>query len=424
MRVGRNPAVLAGIGGPLALALPAPATALSLEDVVGEALSSPGASFAAGFAGGVVAVGAVLGMAALVRALSRRSAARREAAPPEQTSASVGVPDEAPAYRPRHMRPVEAEPVVGNASVEPAPVEKPLSVVSRAAVVPWAGAEPSTDSERRGPSHAARDYEDVAENYVSRLTFRERMARRAEGVAATLRARMDAGRMAGVPVIERADGTVGDVGTSWWTASVGADSIPSSFGIAAEDDPLAIPADFSGMGRRLDAGLSRGFDVPPAGGEASHASISGRVAFVDEGAYPERRTVEELTADDDWAAALRSLDELVAAELPKRDPIVFIDSVGGADTLDEPDNLEPDTAFIPFRPPAGHPEVVDTESYVDYLIKDEFSKSSSNAVRRTSRRFLQVIEGGTQRSAHLAGSPSARPAHTPRHFSSTAAVEA
>lgn len=420
MRVGRNPAVLAGIGGSLALALPAPATALSLEDVVGETLFSPGASFVAGFASGAVAVGGVLGVVALVRGLSRRAAARRPVpAPSERTSASVAVLDDVPAYRPRHMRPVDGEPAAGSVPAAPTPIEEPTS-----AVVPRAGAEPSTDSERRGPSHAARDYEDVAENYVSRLTFRERMALRAEGVAATLRARMDAGRMAGVPVIERADGTVGDVGTSWWTASVGADSIPSSFGIAAEDDPLAIPVDFSGMGRRLDAGLSRGFDAPPAGGEASHASISGRVAFVDEGAYPERRTVEELTADDDWAAALRSLDELVAAELPKRDPIVFIDSVGGADTLDEPDNLEPDTAFIPFRPPAGHPEVVDTESYVDYLIKDEFSKSSSNAVRRTSRRFLQVIEGGTQRSAHLAGSPSARPAHTPRHFSSTVAVEA
>lgn len=420
MRVGRNPAVLAGIGGSLALALPAPAMALSLEDVVGEALFSPGVSFVAGFASGVVAVGGVLGVVALVRGLSRRAASRRSApTPSERTSASVATPDDAPAYRPRHMRPVDGEPAAGSVPDAPTPIEEPPS-----AVVPRAGAEPSTDSERRGPSHAARDYEDVAENYVSRLTFRERMARRAEGVAATLRARMDAGRMAGVPVIERADGTVGDVGTSWWTASVGADSIPSSFSIAAEDDPLAIPADFSGMGRRLDAGLSRGFAAPPVGGEASHASISGRVAFVDEGAYPERRTVEELTADDDWAAALRSLDELVAAELPKRDPIVFIDSVGGADTLDEPDNLEPDTAFIPFRPPAGHPEVVDTESYVDYLIKDEFSKSSSNAVRRTSRRFLQVIEGGTQRSAHLAGSPSARPAHTPRHFSSTVAVEA
>lgn len=415
MRVGRNPAVLAGIGGSLALALPAPATALSLEDVVGEVLSPPGVSFVAGFASGVVAVGGVLGVAALVRGLSRRAAARRAVtAPPEQTSASVGVPDEAPAYRPRHMRPVEGEPVAGSAPADSAPIEKPLPVVTRAA------AEPAP--ERRGPSHAARDYEDVAENYVSRLSFRERMARRAEGVAATLRARMDAGRMAGVPVIERADGTVGDVGTSWWTASVGADAIPSSFSIAAEDDPLAIPADFSGMGRRLDAGLSYGFDVSPTG--ASREGISGRVAFVDEGAYPERRTVEELTEDDDWAAALRSLDELVAAELPQRDPIEFIDPVGGFDTLDEPDNLEPDTAFIPFRPPAGHPEVVDTESYVDYLINDEFSKNSSNAVRRTSRRFLQVIEGGTQRSAHLAGSASARPAHTPRHFSSTVAIEA
>lgn len=418
MRVGRNPAVLAGIGGSLALALPAPATALSLEDVVGETLFSPGASFVAGFASGAVAVGGVLGVVALVRGLSRRAAARRPVpAPSERTSASVAVLDDVPAYRPRHMRPVDGEPAAGSVPAAPTPIEEPTS-----AVVPRAGAEPSTDSERRGPSHAARDYEDVAENYVSRLSFRERMARRAEGVAATLRARMDAGRMAGVPVIERADGTVGDVGTSWWTASVGADAIPSSFSIAAEDDPLAIPADFSGMGRRLDAGLSYGFDVPPAG--ASREDISGRVAFVDEGAYPERRTVEELTEDDDWAAALRSLDELVAAELPQRDPIEFIDPVGGSDTLDEPDNLEPDTAFIPFRPPAGHPEVVDTESYVDYLINDEFSKNSSNAVRRTSRRFLQVIEGGTQRSAHLAGSASARPAHTPRHFSSTVAIEA
>ena len=416
MREGRNPAVLAGIGGSLALALPAPAAALSLDGVLDGVLSSPGVAFAAGFSSGAVAVGGAIGVAALVRGACRRAAARREAEPVTAAPTVSEAPaDEAPAHRPRHLR-----------ASGPAPAEEPVAAPAEGPAPAPAPAAPAAEPGlgRRGPSHAARDYEDVAENYVSRLTFRERMARRAEGVAATLRARMDAGRMAGVPVIERADGTVGDVGTSWWTASVGADAIPSSFSIAP-DDPLAIPADFTGMDRKLEAGLSFDPNASLLRAGASRKGISGRVAFVDEGAYPERRSVEELTEDDDWAAALRSLDELVSAELPRRDPIEFIDAVGGSDTLDEPDNLEPDTAFIPFRPPAGHPEVVDTETYVDYLIKDEFSKNSSRAVRRSSRRFLRVLEGGTQRSAHLAGSPSPeRPAHAPRHFASTDAAEA
>ena len=144
---------------------------------------------------------------------------------------------------------------------------------------------------------------------------------------------------------------------------------------------------------------------------------------MDEGAYPERRTVEDLDQGDNWASALRSLDEKIAAVAPPQDPIGFIDSVGGAESLDEPDNLEPQTAFIHFKAPGGHPEVVDTESYVDFLIEDEFSKNTSKAVRKTSRRFLRVLEGGT--SAHkrlnLDGTDSV---YVGKHFSLPLVAEA
>ena len=74
-----------------------------------------------------------------------------------------------------------------------------------------------------------------------------------------------------------------------------------------------------------------------------------------------------------------------------------------------------DTQFIPFRTPAGHPEVVDTDSYVNYLIDEEFSHSSSTAVRRSSRDFLRMLEGGTSAtSKHLAHRDA--PVRHGRHF--------
>ena len=222
--------------------------------------------------------------------------------------------------------------------------------------------------------------------------------------------------MDGLPVIERADGSVGDVGTAWWTQAVGAEAIIKDSGFAtsaSEADELAIPSDFS------ESDLQR---LRKA--ELRAQSIAARVAYVDEGAYPERRTVEDLDHGDDWASALRSLDEKIASSAPSQDPIGFIDSVGGEDTLDEPDNLEPQTAFIPFKVPGGHPNVVDTESYVDYLIEDEFSKNSSVSARRSSRRFLRVLEGGTQpASRHLADTVSA-PSYVGKHFSMPEAAEA
>ena len=368
----RNPVVVAGLTGAALAAVPRPARALSLEDLAGlvDPVSAPGIALAAALAGGALVIG---GVACAV--VSRRSARAEGAPEAKDLSGELELPRfEHPiddtlggrqhAYVPRHMR-----------------VLTPEELEAR-----------GEEREEPPAAHVARTYEDIASNYASKVSFRERMTRRAQGVAATLRERMGAGMMDGVPVISRADGTVGDVGTSWWTAAVGAEAISPTSGFAPEEESdLAIPSDFTLTGRELLVSAA----------ERRRDAISGRVAFVDEGVYPERRTVDDLAAEDEWASALKSMEENLFTILPQRDPVEFSDIAGGIDTLDEPDGLEPDTNFIPFRTPAGHPEVVDVASYVDYLVEDECSKNPCTAIRRGGRRSLQVLDGGTSASTAL-----------------------
>lgn len=447
----RNAAIYAGLMGSLALLAPCRASALSAGDVVSAldyAFASPSAAFAAGLAGGVVASAAVFGVVSLVsRARRRRASATGPSdgmsdAPGPQTtvpadsaeavkaldgSGRVPAPSEGsqaddaertPGRRGRHFRrdAAKAEPDEKAAADASPASEKDAATGAGTGQELAAGPEPATASEpsaspapaegrpaRLGPTHAAVDYEDIALNYVRRISLRERMARRAQGVAATLRERMDTGKMDGVPVITRADGTVGDVGTSWWRATVGSGSIATDAGFADEED-LAIPSDFTNP------------SAPPVTGFAAQ-SIAERVARVDEEAYPERLPAGDPSEDEDWASALRSLDERFLIDAAAPEEVAFSDAVGGLDTLDEPDNLEPATEFIPFKPVAGHPEVVDTDSYVDHLIEEEFSKNTSKAVRRTSRRFLRVLQGGTGApTRRLAGDDDTGTGYVGKHF--------
>lgn len=402
MHVKRNPAVLAGLMGTAGLLAPQTAHALSLAeaaDAVGGMLANPQVAFAAGALSGAVVVGATCGIVAAARSRARRH--EREIAEGFSQAEKTGAFDAGagldvqdspePVAGPRHMR----------ASVpQPAPASEPVD---------------------HAGSHSTDDYAQIAQNYVNQITFRQRMARRAEGVAAALASRFGADMMDGLPVIERADGSVGDVGTSWWKTEVGQARISSNSGFAADEvADISIPSSFS-------AEATQGAVVAAAERQrSSRADIASRLAFIDEGVFPERRTMAE-AASDDWEQALRSMDENIAAdpETPNQDPIEFIDATGGADTLDEPDNMEPNTSFIPFRTPAGHPEVVDTESYVDYLIEDEFGRNSSKAARRTSRRYLRILEGGTSATGtgmrHASG---AAPVRGGKHFSRPVAAEA
>lgn len=404
MQVKRNPAVLAGLMGMVALAAPQTAHALSLQQASDFVLASPERAFALGVASGALAVGVACGAVCAVRARSRRNEEQVAAgfAPVTGTSEfpSTDLDEKfaADAPRPRHMRVVQAAP-------------EPETAVSAAAQAPVV------------PSHATDDYGQIAENYVNRITFRERMARRAEGVAAALSGRIGSGMMDGLPVIERADGSVGDVGTSWWTTEVGRERIDANTGFAADEvAQISIPSSFSADAARTALEAVREQQ------SRSRVDIASRLAFIDEGVFPEHRSVAE-AATDDWEQALRSMEENLAAdpETPNQDPIEFIDAVGNSETLDEPDNMEPDTSFIPFRTPAGHPEVVDTESYVDYLIEDEFGRNSSKAARRTSRRYLRILEGGTSATGtgmrHLSGSTNVR-TRSGKHFAPVQAAEA
>ncbi len=75
-------------------------------------------------------------------------------------------------------------------------------------------------------ANANADYLDVAEAYVNRVKLADRMAQRAKGVAGVLSERLGASKMDGLPVIARADGSVGDVGENWWNDAFGKEVRP------------------------------------------------------------------------------------------------------------------------------------------------------------------------------------------------------
>lgn len=422
MRTRRNPAVIAGLIG-AGFSVPTPALALSVDEVASEILGSPAACFGAGVITGAVVSGVV--SAVVCHAFMSRGERAVDVAPAGKHFRSVdgSVPEPAIA---------KAYEAVEAASQMPAsaPVVKAAELASASASKPLVG------------SHATNDYEQIAENYVRKATFGARMATRAQGVAKTLRERMGADMMDGLPVIERADGSVADVGTSWWNTSVGLASITKidDYVEGSDTGDLAIPSDFTASGKEMLVSAAQKTVENTASrpaDEFSHGSIADRIAFVDEGVYPELRDAEDSFSEDDWASALKSMDDRLGAQAATYGPIIpapFEDIVGDADTLDEPDGLEQSTAFIPFKPMAGHPEVVDTESYVDYLIGDEFGRSESKATRNAAGRFLRVLEGGTSTSAlsrrgskNGSGSlrrPDDSGSYRPKHFAMPVAKEA
>lgn len=422
MRTRRNPAVIAGLIG-AGFSVPTPALALSVDEVASEILGSPAACFGVGVITGAVVSGVV--SAVVCHALMSRGERAVDAAPVGKHFRSVDAPAPAPAIA-KTDEAVEAAPQMPAS----ASVVKAAELASAPASKPLVG------------SHAANDYEQIAENYVRKATFGARMATRAQGVAKTLRERMGADMMDGLPVIERADGSVADVGTSWWNTSVGLASITKidDYVEGSDTGDLAIPSDFTASGKEMLVSAAQKTvenTAPRPAGEFSHGSIADRIAFVDEGVYPELRDAEDSFSEDDWASALKSMDDRLGAQVATYEPIIpvpFEDIVGDADTLDEPDGLEQSTAFIPFKPMAGHPEVVDTDSYVDYLISDEFGRSESKATRNAAGRFLRVLEGGTSTSAlsrrgskngsGSLGRPDDSGSYRPKHFAMPIAKEA
>ena len=440
------PAIYAGLVGGAVCSFPQTAQALSLYgvDVTLPFADDAVLPFFAGCMAGAVTTGLVAIVAEVIG--SRREQGEQvdlSANAASYDDANVRVVNDAPVERDvastrqspwvtaRHVRPTDWE-ATGDIRVQ--------SVVQDA--VPEA---------REVPNHSyaqTKDYGKVAESYVQHESLANRMRARAAGVAQVLSERLESNAMDGLPVIPRADGSVGDVGTSWWDASLDHDSNALS-----DNDLSSIPAVDSELFSRMESAnravlaadeLASDIASPAPSYEGKHfataadasarvasvhedanhmsgapfaapaaarpeapqgvptpraSSIAERLSSIDASLFPEVKNASP-NREDVWAKALEAMEENAKEDISQVAP--FHDGVGGADSLDEPDGLEGNTSFIPFRMPAGHPEVVDTDSYVDYLINQEFSNNSSHAARSSSRDYLRVIEGGSRQHRHMA----------------------
>lgn len=496
-----NPAIYAGLAGAAAWAEPTVASALT---VFGQEIptSNPGVAFVTGcVVGALVASGTTI-------ALSRVSLARDEAASAAPAAADAGsdaAAGQGGADAPAHEAygkhgPSRARGAYGSHARRQA--ASATGSWDRTGDIRVQRPVPEVDVSGGASPAASDDYADVAEAYVRRRTLSERMAARAKGVASVLSERLGASRMEGLPVIERADGTVGDVGTAWWDDAFGEEKVEGAerrtAGFAGVNDQLAgnsaalFTAQTAAEAQAAYEALRRqatesGQSWPSAAGVASqHASASqgsqqqvdpsqgasrpvrasepawvqgvpvvgssvgtvaapaprvrssivSRVAGLGgegfacpgytgtasafaarpgEPATPAQAQApaEAHAADagrwsdeqqDLWAVALRALDERFQeqvamgpdAETPAFGGAVdFDDGIGDATTLDEPEGLEASTAFMAFKPQAGHPEVRDRESYVNLLVDQELSRSKSPSVRRGFHDYLRLIDGGT-----------------------------
>ena len=245
------------------------------------------------------------------------------------------------------------------------------------------------------------------------------MVARAKGVREVLAERLGRDALDGVPIIERADGTTIDVTPSWFDQTL-APALASITGVTPRVEDTATR-----MEQQTTGVLRVQTDEPSRASYIAH-----RVAEVNVGIFPERRSGDELERGDVWEEALAAMGETIAQNNPPAPafgtPAVFQDVVGGPSTIDDPDGLEGPTGFIPFRVPAAHPEVVDTETYVDYLLRDEISLNGSPVLNRSPHAHLRVIEGGTgklrtrRRSEDTGSVNEGRPAREGRHFAQPA----
>lgn len=457
MTEGRNPAVVAGLlSGLVLVAEPASAYALTANEI----RQTPLGAIFTGIGVGLAAVAVISGAALVVSRVANRgektdgveakiqpsttSQVENEAASPRRVSTasnfspeeSIVIPLDSPrrsiaAYKPKHMKASQWD-MTGSIrvqSTEP-PVQPAGSPAKKAQVVSAAAEGVLPVRTKKAPAHSTNDYAQIAENYTKLLSWRERTVARAKGAAAVLLERLGQDPMDGLPIIERADGTVGDVGTAWWTKAVGEESITRDFGIA-EIGAEAIPEDFT-----------------------NHAAdISSRISYVDQGVFPEKRTIDELEHVDDWTLALAAMDEHLARhdqqQMRKYHP-VQLPLIGQAAAEAEATSPAELSGAKPAAPrkvaaaqvrPSREPNYAgvvaqstamplvkatnDTSSHVQDIfdaVEREMAAELQAADERPTRELLRLIEGGTSKMKKISSldlsekTAADKPSYKPRHF--------
>ena len=457
MTEGRNPAVVAGLlSGLVLVAEPASAYALTANEI----RQTPLGAIFTGIGVGLAAVAIISGAALVVfRAVNRgekideveaksQSAATLqgsdEALSSKQVSAasnfsseeSIVIPLDSPrrsiaAYKPKHMKASQWD-MTGSIRVQSAelPVQPAESPAKKSQVVSTTAEGVLPVRSKKAPAHSTNDYAQIAENYTKLLSWRERTVARAKGAAAVLLERLGQNPMDGLPIIERADGTVGDVGTAWWTKAVGEESITRDFGIA-EIGAEAIPEDFT-----------------------NHAAdISSRISYVDQGVFPEKRTIDELEHADDWTLALAAMDEHLArhdqqqmrkyhpVQLPLIGQVAAEAEVASSVELSGAKPAASHKVAADQMRPSREPNYAgvvaqstamplikatnDTSSHVQDIfdaVEREMAAELQAADERPTRELLRLIEGGTSKMKKISSldlgekTSSDKASYKPRHF--------
>lgn len=330
----RNPAVVAGLLGAWGAVVPQTAYAATLADLGRDVAGNPVATFALGVACGVAATSVV---ALLAQAHARREDAEKDDQAEEPTAVlgargAVAASEEAgleapvaPAAQAESCQPAQPATPAPSRSyaapkmAEPAghyvgvmPVSGAYSVdetIARPVNAVIASRVPAVDEESANEN----DYVNVAERYVKHETLSARMAARARGVASVLHDRLGGDKFEGLPIIERADGSVGDVGTSWWNERLGEsvrlvgapDQLDLAPSVNQTADSLEIPAWMDPVPRRAAAARAEAAQVEGTEGRkltpamefarSRAARIAQSVPEVYQGKYPERRDATSLT---------------------------------------------------------------------------------------------------------------------------------
>lgn len=457
MTEGRNPAVVAGLlSGLVLVAEPASAYALTANEI----RQTPLGAIFTGIGVGLAAVAVISGAALVVSRAVNRGEKIDEVEAKSQSAATFQSSDEAlsskqvsaasnfspeesivipldssrrsiAAYKPKHMRASQWD-MTGSIRVQSAelPVQPAESPAKKSQVVSTAAEGVLPVRAKKAPAHSTNDYAQIAENYTKLLSWRERTVARAKGAAAVLLERLGQDPMDGLPIIERADGTVGDVGTAWWTKAVGEESITRDFGIA-EIGAEAIPEDFT-----------------------NHAAdISSRISYVDQGVFPEKRTIDELEHADDWTLALAAMDEHLArhdqqqmrkyhpVQLPLIGQVAAEAEVASSVELSGAKPAASHKVAAAQMRPSREPNYAgvvaqstamplikaanDTSSHVQDIfdaVEREMAAELQAADERPTRELLRLIEGGTSKmkkisSLDLGEKTSAdKASYKPRHF--------
>lgn len=246
----------------------------------------------------------------------------------------------------------------------------------------------------------AQNLEQIASNYAQKQEIQQKLRAKKRGVAEVLSERLGFAKefmMEGVPIIERADGTVGDVGTAWWDVSVEDKKrtpdnfvqyldIPSSW-----DATGAMNFDFTKDPGTTAASLF--VQVKPQNPDELSSDVMPEHEDLLSTPITDQNPLDNLDKAQIWHMALRAMEEQIEVGMVVPESFDFADCVGDDETLDDPNGLERVTEFIPFKAPANHPEVVDTETYIDYLIKSEMARNSARHMKDDIRNYLTVIEG-------------------------------